>query len=61
MYLIYDLDIFVVDEIRFEDFFKVDICLGMIVEVEVFFEVCNLVFKLRIDFGFGIGIKCSVV
>lgn len=55
MYLFYDFVVFVV-VIDFEVFFKVDICIGIIIVVDVFFEVCKFVFKLKIDFGLGIGV-----
>lgn len=45
------------DLISFEDFLKVDIRIGEVVEVEDFPEARNPSFKLRIDFGEGVGIK----
>ncbi|MBR9826555.1 MAG: tRNA-binding protein [Alphaproteobacteria bacterium] len=47
------------ETISFEDFLKVDIRLGRIVEAEVFPEARNPAYKLRIDFGEGVGIKRS--
>ncbi len=47
--------------ISFEDFEKVDIRLGRIIEVEDFPEARNPSFKLRIDFGSAIGVKTSSV
>jgi tRNA-binding protein len=47
--------------ITFEDFEKVEIRLGKIVEVEDFPEARNPSFKLKIDFGEEIGIKTSSV
>ena len=46
-------------EISFADFDKVDIRTGTIVEVEPFPEARKPAFKLKIDFGAGIGVKKS--
>jgi tRNA-binding protein len=46
-------------EITFADFDKVDIRTGTIVEVEPFPEARKPAFKLKIDFGAGIGVKKS--
>jgi tRNA-binding protein len=45
--------------INYDDFAKVDICVGKIVQVEDFPQARKPAYKLRIDFGPGLGIKRS--
>ncbi|WP_300555646.1 tRNA-binding protein [Maricaulis sp.] len=59
MHLVHDPAAPASETIAFDDFLKVDIRLGTIVEAEAFPEARNPAYKLRIDFGEGVGLKRS--
>lgn len=48
-------------EIIFDDFLKVDICIGVVVDVQFYFEVCKFVIKFWVDFGGDLGVKKFLV
>src|SRR3982074_1843108 len=47
------------DQISYDDFAKIDIRVGRIVQAEVFPQARKPAYKLRIDFGEAIGVKNS--
>ena len=59
MHLNHDTDAPAADPIIFDDFLRVDIRIGTVVDVEPFPEARKPAFKLKINFGAGIGIKKS--
>ena len=59
MHLIHDPLTPAMPEITFDDFLKVDIRVGTVIEALRFPEARNPSYRLLIDFGAGIGIKKS--
>lgn len=59
MHIDFDPNSPILENIEFDDFLKVDIRIGEIIDVQDFPEARKPSYKLKIDFGSGVGIKKS--
>ena len=56
MHLDFDPNSPELEQIKFDDFLKVDIRIGKVIDVQDFPEARKPSYKLKIDFGSGVGL-----